>query len=108
MPRMIQKLVDLVWLAIAVAVVMLIAFLQPTKADDWMFRRSYFSHQLPEGMTPHYPIPESRSAYRAAYYRQGFGVSTEYRINHHVIQNGNRLDRTIFQEGWIEFGTPTD
>lgn len=92
----------------AAGLVLLIGFSQPVNAEDWMFRRSYYSHQLPDGMLPHYPVPESRSAYRTAYYRYGFGVSTGYRINNFVIQNGARVDRTITQEGWIEFNPPAD
>jgi hypothetical protein len=78
----------------------------PLHAEDWMFRRSYFSHRPPEGAEPVWPIPESRSAYRTAYYRDGFGVSTGFRWNNYVIQNGARVDRTWYQEGWIEFIPP--
>lgn len=73
------------------------------QAEEWMFRRSYFSHGSPEGLPPDYPLPVSRSAYRTAYYPQGFGVSAAYRINNYVIQNGNRVDRTIYTEGWFHF-----
>ena len=83
--------------------VVLLSFSTSTRAEDWMFRRSYFSHRLPDGAPPGHPIPESRSAYRTAYYRQGFGVSSAYRVNNYVIQNGNRVDRTYYREGWVEF-----
>lgn len=75
------------------------------RAVDWAFRRSYFSHVPPQGMEPTYPVPESRSAYRPAYYREAFGFSVRsaYRINNFVIQNGNRSDRTFYQEGYVEF-----
>lgn len=72
-------------------------------SEDWMFRRSYYSHVLPEPVPPGYPQPVSRSAYRGAYYRDGFGVRTTYRVNNHVIQNGNRVDWTFYREGWVEF-----
>lgn len=73
-------------------------------AEDWMFKRSYFSHHLPVGVEPTYPIPESRSAYRPAYYRDSFGFSirSAYRVNNYVIQNGNRFDRTFYREGYVE------
>lgn len=74
-------------------------------ADDWMYRRSYFSHWPADGQVPQQPLPESRSAYRPAYYREayGFSVRSAYRINNFVLQNGPRVDRTIYQEGYIEF-----
>ncbi len=74
-------------------------------ADDWMYRRSYFSHWPAQGELPTHPLPESRSAYRPAYYREahGFSVRSAYRINNFVLQNGPRTDRTIYQESYIEF-----
>jgi hypothetical protein len=74
-------------------------------AQDWMYRRSYFSHSLPEGVeAPPHPVPESRSAYRTAYYNEGAGftVRSAYRINNFVLQNGGRVDRTYYREGWLE------
>ncbi|MDX1969105.1 MAG: hypothetical protein SFV23_18155 [Planctomycetaceae bacterium] len=75
------------------------------QAEDWVYRRSYYSHWPSDGSPPPHPIPESRSAYRPAYYREAFGLSVRsaYRINNYVIRNGNRTDRTIYQEGYIEF-----
>ncbi len=73
-------------------------------AEDWTFKRSYYSHALPPGTEPNYPLPESRSAYRPAYYREAFGFSirSAYRVNNYVIQNGNRFDRTFYREGYVE------
>ena len=85
------------------ALVLLFGFTPATQAEDWLFRRSYFSHLPADGQPPNYPIPESRSAYRTAYYRGGFGVSTGYRLNNYMIQNGPRVDHTFYREGWIEF-----
>lgn len=75
------------------------------QADDWMYRRSYYSHAPVDGLPADYPLPEHRSAYRPAYYREAFGFSVRsaYRINNYVIRNGPRTDRTIYQEGYIEF-----
>jgi hypothetical protein len=76
----------------------------PAAADEWMFRRSYFSHMLPPDVPPPYPLPESRSAYRPAYYRESLGgsVRSAYRVNNYIIQNGPRMDRTFYREGYIE------
>lgn len=76
------------------------------RAEDWMYRRSYYSHTLsPEaGAVPNHPMPEHRSAYRPAYYREAFGFSARsaFRINNYVIRNGPRTDRTIYMEGYFE------
>jgi hypothetical protein len=94
------------WLIAATFIVAVIPFCPTVNADDWMFKRSYFSHALPPGVTPPFPVPESRSAYRKAYYSEGptFQVRSAYRINNFVLQNGARSDRTIYQEGYIQFG----
>ena len=75
------------------------------RADDWMFKRSYYSHSPPPGVEPSHPLPESRSAYRTAFYREAFGGSfrSAYRWNNYVIQSGPRTDRTWYREGYIEF-----
>jgi len=77
----------------------------PVAANDWMYRRSYFSHTPVDGYPADYPLPEQRAAHRPAYYREahGFSVRSAYRINNYVIRNGPRTDRTIYQEGYIEF-----
>ncbi len=75
------------------------------RADEWIYRRSYYSHAPVDGAQPQHPLPEHRSAYRPAYYReaQGFSVRSAYRINNYVLRNGPRSDHTIYQEGYIEF-----
>ena len=73
-----------------------------TFAEDWMFRRSYYSHELPEGEIPPYPLPESRSAYRPAFYQPALGFRSAYRVNNFTLQSGNRFDRTVYREGWLE------
>jgi hypothetical protein len=84
-----------------------LALLAPSAAqgEEWMFRRSYFSHVLPPGVEPAYPLPESRSAYRPAFYREAFGgsIRSAYRWNNYVIQSGPRVDRTYYREAYIEF-----
>lgn len=73
-------------------------------AEDWMFKRSYYSHDPPPGVQPNYPLPHSRTAHRPAYYREAFGFSirSAYRTNNYVISNGNRFDRTYYREGYVE------
>ncbi|GIX05343.1 MAG: hypothetical protein KatS3mg114_1212 [Planctomycetaceae bacterium] len=70
-----------------------------------MFRRSYFSHVWTGDAPPPFPQPESRTAYREAYYRQAPGISfrSAWRWNNYVIQNGPRWDRTFYREGYLEF-----
>ena len=87
-----------------VSAAVILAAGMPAQAEDWMFRRSYFSHMLPPDVAPQYPLPESRSAYRPAYYREALGgsVRSAYRVNNYIIQNGNRMDRTFYREGYIE------
>lgn len=82
----------------------LLGFSAAADAQDWMYRRSYFGHNVPEGVEAPHPVPESRSAYRTAYYNEGagFSVRSAYRINNFVLQNGGRVDRTYYREGWLE------
>lgn len=70
--------------------------------DDWMYRRSYFSHVLPPGADRDPSLPQSRSAYRTAYYRPAIGFRSSFRINNNIIRNGSRYDWTRQTEGWIE------
>uniref|UniRef100_A0A7C2NZ49 DUF2490 domain-containing protein n=1 Tax=Schlesneria paludicola TaxID=360056 RepID=A0A7C2NZ49_9PLAN len=74
-------------------------------ADEWMYRRSYFSHWPDDGTPPTHPLPEQRSAHRPAYYREAFGFSVRsaFRWNNYVLRNGPRTDRTLYLEGYIEF-----
>ena len=88
---------------ILAGLVLLCSFAQHVSAEDWMFPRSYYSHTPAGELPPDYPLPVNRSAYRIAHYRYGFGVNTGYRINNYIIQNGNRYDRTIYREGWVDF-----
>jgi hypothetical protein len=94
------------WFAAGLVLGALNACSEIASAEDWMFRRSYFSHDLPEGVAANYPVPTSRSAYRIAQYRDGFGINSAYRVNNYVIVNGDRVDRTYYREGWIEFVRP--
>ncbi len=94
-------------LAIAVAVCgLLTVAATPSTADagDWMFRRSYYSHELPAGAKVDYPLPNSRSAYRRPWVAPSLGYSTRgaYRFNRMQLRSGNSVDTTIFYEGRFE------
>ena len=68
-------------------------------ASDWMFRRSYFSHEIPPELADRYPVPMSYSAYRPAVASPypGFAINGARRFNRVLIQNGNSLDSTILR-----------
>ena len=69
------------------------------EASDWMFRRSYFSHDIPPELAGVYPLPVSQSAYRPAIVSPypGFAINGARRFNRVLIQNGNSLDYTILR-----------
>ena len=72
-------------------------------ASDWRFRQSYHSHHIPREYRPHFPVPQSRSAYRPAYITPTFGfrVQSGFRINRVQINSGTSSDTTIRHEGWF-------
>lgn len=74
------------------------------QAEDWMFKRSYFSHLPPEGTPQEAWLPRSRSAYRTAYYQElpSLSFRSELRINNRVLQVGPSTDRSIQAEGFIQ------
>lgn len=68
-------------------------------ASDWIFRRSYFSHDVPPELAGHYPTPVSYSAYRPAIVSPypGFSINGARRFNRVLIQSGNSLDYTLLR-----------
>jgi hypothetical protein len=76
-----------------------------TRASEWMFRRSYYSHNLPPEYAAHFPRPRSLSAYRRPYVGTGpgFAVRGGYRINRVFLRSGNSTDTTILYESWFQF-----
>ncbi|HUG93293.1 MAG TPA: hypothetical protein VML55_20800 [Planctomycetaceae bacterium] len=75
------------------------------RAADWMFRQSYYSHQLPPEVAAHYPRPQSRSAYRPAITGTTPGLSLRggYRFSRIFLGSGGATDTTIYREDWYEF-----
>ncbi len=83
---------------------LLIGAADAAHASDWMFRRSYFSHNVPLEQYPDYPLPHYRSAYRRpiAGTTPGFSVRGGYRFSHIVLGSGNTVDVTVLHEDWLE------
>ena len=80
------------------------AMTQQVQADKWMFRRSYYSHVIPENMQHKYPRPVSRSAYRrpVVRHRPGFAIRGGYRYNSIILRSGGSSDVTIYRENWFD------
>ena len=75
-------------------------------AGDWMYRRSYYSHEIPEEVAEHLPPPPPRrTAYRQAMtgYGPGFAVRGAYRWNRITLGRGRNTDTTILRENFFEF-----
>lgn len=85
---------------------LILANARPSQAEDWMYRRSYYSHVPANGMAPQHPLPESRSAYRTAYYldRPTVAFSSGYRYNTNFLSVGGRTNRSWEVEGWVSYG----
>ena len=81
------------------------AMTQQLQADQWMFRRSYHSHVIPENMQHNYPRPESRSAYRrpVVHHRPGFAIRGGYRYDTMFLRSGSSTDVTVYRENWFDF-----
>ena len=84
-------------LRVMLALAVFLAWEGTAGASDWMYRRSYFSHALPPGVEPSYPLPVSESAYRPAVVSPypGFGIQEMRRFNHVVIPSGASVDVTL-------------
>lgn len=75
----------------------------PPQREDWRFRRSYFSHHVPDDLRDQYPVPRGRGAYRPAYYgfQPGFSVQGGFRVNRINIFSGTSNDTTVIYEGFF-------
>jgi len=71
-------------------------------AGNWIFRRSYYSHQIPSQLQHKYPLPHSRSAYRPAVtgVRPGYAVRGGYRYNRILLRGNGSTDITVIREFW--------
>ena len=94
------------WILIAFAVtaIAVLSSANSANAGDWIFRRSYYTHEVPPHLRAQYPLPYSRSAYRRAVVGTlpGFSVQGGFRINRIFLRNGNSNDTTIIREGWFQ------
>lgn len=74
----------------------------PALAGDWMFRRSYYSHQIGPGERDDWT--PSRSAYREPWVgaHPHFAARGGWRINSFIIHNGSSTDVTFFRENWSD------
>jgi hypothetical protein len=73
-------------------------------AEDWMFRRSYYSHHMPAEHLEQCPPPRRRTAYRPAYagVTPGFAIRGADRYNRIQLGQGRNADVTIYRQNWFE------
>lgn len=78
------------------------------EAENWMFNRSYYSHQLPPEVAARYPRPESRSAYRLPELATtpGFALKGSRRWNYVRMYNGSGYDTTILRSDTFDVVSP--
>src|SRR5438477_12811814 len=73
------------------------------EAGDWMFRRSYYSHNAGPAVVD--DAAPSRSAYREPWVgaHPRFAIRGGWRFNRFILQNGtNRTERTFYRENWYD------
>ena len=89
--------------ALLVFTVLSLTSLHESAAQDWMFRRSWFSHVPVEG-SPVFPTPPPQGAVRRAVPQlgPGFAVRSHYRWNVYRLQTGSSNDTTIYRQFSIE------
>lgn len=93
-------------LAGCAACVVLVCPLQSSHllAGDWIFQRSYYSHDIPPELESRYPRPRSRSAYRRALVplTPGIAFRHAHRFNRVYLRSGNSTDVTIYRDHWFQ------
>ncbi len=74
-------------------------------AEDWAFRRSYFTHKLPAEAAATVPMPISRSAYRIPTrpYNTGGTVRWSWRSNNIHLHSGSNHDNQVLWERSVEY-----
>jgi len=74
-------------------------------AEDWAFRRSYYTHQLPAQVAATVPMPISRSAYRIPTrpYNTGGTVRWSWRSNNIHLGSGSNHDNQVLYERSVEY-----
>jgi hypothetical protein len=103
-----ERIRQLIRQCVGVAATTLVACLTVPSAsagDNWVFRRSYFSHVLPPEVQARYPVPESRSAYRLPLVDLNPSISIQgiYRYNSINIYDGiGSYDNTIYGQLWLQ------
>ncbi len=88
---------------LAVAVLVLAATAAVSSAEDWVFRRSYYSHTPPPGVEPRGPV-DPRLGYREAFvgaHPRG-AIRGGYRWNNITVSNGYSTDRTVIRESFFD------
>lgn len=73
-------------------------------ANEWLFRKSYYSHNLPPEVRKEFPRPPSRSAYRHAYAGTGtgFAIRGVSRWNYIRTGTGGNADVTLYRQNWFQ------
>jgi hypothetical protein len=75
---------------------------ETAEAADWMFRRSYYSHDAEPADSD--DAPPGRSVYREPWVaaHPHMAVRSGWRINSFVMHNGSSTDTTFYRENWTD------
>ena len=92
----------IILMTIAIVAIIILSMAESVQAGDWIFRRSYYTHAIPNHLQHQYPAPQSRSAYRPALIGNtpGFSIQGGYRIQRVFLRAGNSTDLTVTRESW--------
>jgi hypothetical protein len=89
------------WIALALAILTTPA--STATAEDWVFRRSYYSHTPPPVAEPRGPV-DPRLGYREAFvgaHPRG-AIRAGWRWNNITVSNGYSVDRTMIRESFFD------
>ncbi len=104
--RMLLSKVGTAPLRLSALAAVLVLFAAPSdmRASDWIYRRSYHTHDVPPEESGFQSFPQSRSAYRRAYVNTtpGFAVRGGYRYNRILMRDGASTDLTVIRENWFQ------